>query len=49
MISGRLSVRTAKGTQELKTNDLMMLDPSVPHDLKALEPTRMLMTFVLEE
>ena len=49
VMSGRLSVRTAKGKRDLRTNDLMLLDPGVPLDLKALEPTRMLMTFVLDE
>jgi len=46
VLSGRLSVRTSTISHELKTNDLLLLDPGVPHDIKALEPTRMLMTFV---
>lgn len=49
VLSGRLSVRTSKIGHELKTNDLLLLDPGVAHDIKALEPTRMLMTFVLGE
>lgn len=48
VLTGRLSVRTAKAHHELKSNDLLLLNPGVPHDLKALEPTRMLMTFVLD-
>lgn len=47
VLTGRLSVRTAKARHELGPNDLLLLDPGVAHDLKALEPTRMLMTFVL--
>lgn len=47
VLTGRLSVRTAKKRHELGPNDLLLLNPGVPHDLKALEPTRMLMTFVL--
>ena len=46
ILSGRLSVRTAAARHELKTNDLLLLDPGVLHDFKALEPTRMLMTYV---
>jgi quercetin dioxygenase-like cupin family protein len=49
VLSGRLSIRTSKATHELGANDLMLLDPGVPYDLTALEPTRMLMTFVLGE
>jgi len=49
VLSGRLMVRTANAKHELGPNDVMLLDPGVPHDLKALAPTRMLMTFVLEE
>jgi quercetin dioxygenase-like cupin family protein len=49
VLSGRLSVRTAVAQHELGPNDLLLLDPGVPHDLTALEPTRMLMTFVLGE
>ena len=46
VLSGRLSIQTAATTHELKTNDLLLLDPGVPYTFKALEPTRMLMTFV---
>lgn len=49
VLSGRMSIRTAQSKRELGPNDLMMLDPGVPHDVKALEPTRMLMTVVLGE
>ena len=49
VLAGRLSVRTAKAQHELGPNDLMMLDPGVAHTLQAIEPTRMLMTVVLEE
>jgi quercetin dioxygenase-like cupin family protein len=49
VLSGRLSVRTSKSKHELRANDLLLLNPGVPHDLEALEPTRMLMTFVLGE
>jgi quercetin dioxygenase-like cupin family protein len=49
VLSGRLSVRTSTAQHELRANDLLLLDPGVSHDLKALEPTRMLMTFVLGE
>ena len=49
VLAGRLSVQTPMAQHELGPNDLMMLDPGVSHDFKALEPTRMLMTVVLGE
>ena len=49
ILSGRLSVRTGKAKHELRANDLMLLNPGVAHDFNAIEPTRMLMTFVLGE
>ena len=48
ILSGLMSVQTAAAVHELKTNDLLMLDPGVPYIFKALAPTRMLMTFVQE-
>jgi quercetin dioxygenase-like cupin family protein len=46
VLRGRISVCTKHKRHLLKTNELMMLDPGVPHDFKALRPTRLLVTFV---
>ena len=44
-----MNVATAEHEYVLGPNDLLLLDPGVPHDLKAIEPSRMLMTFVREQ
>lgn len=46
VLTGRLSIKTATSTHELKDNDLLLLDPGVPYTFTALEPSRMLMMFV---
>ena len=46
VLSGHLTIQTATTAHDLKTNDLLMLDPGVPYTFKAIQPTRMLMTFV---
>lgn len=49
VLSGRLGVQTPAGKHELRGGDVLLLNPGVPHDVKALEPTRMLLTVVLGE
>ncbi len=49
VIGGKMNVATAEHEYVLGPNDLLLLDPGVPHDLKAIEPSRMLMTFVREQ
>ncbi len=47
VISGRLLVRTGGSSYTLTANQMVMLNPGVPHDLEALKPTRLLLTVVL--
>ncbi len=49
VIRGRLRVRTAGSEYNLAENQMLLLDPGVPHDVTALEPARMLLTVVLKE
>jgi quercetin dioxygenase-like cupin family protein len=49
VLGGRLSVQTPAGKHELRGGDMLLLNPGVPHDVKAIEPTRMLLTVVLGE
>jgi outer membrane lipoprotein-sorting protein/uncharacterized cupin superfamily protein len=46
VLSGKLFVRTDQNEYTLGPNDLLLLDPGVKHDLKAMEETKLLMTFV---
>lgn len=48
VIRGRLQVRTDEGSYELTRDQMVLLDPGIPHDLHALEPTRLLLTVVLK-
>ncbi len=47
VLDGELFVRTGENEYTLGPNDLLLLDPAVSHDLRAVKPTRMLMTVVL--
>ncbi len=49
VIRGRLRVRTAESEYDLAENQMLLLDPGVPHEVTALEPARMLLTVVLKE
>ncbi len=49
VIHGRLRVCTEGGSYQLTRDQMLLLDPGVPHDLHALEPTRLLLTVVLHE
>jgi quercetin dioxygenase-like cupin family protein len=49
VLSGRLGVRTPSKNHELRGGDMLLLNPGVPHDVKAMEPARMLLTVVLGE
>jgi len=48
VLEGLLRVTTDASTNELKPSDLMLLEPGVPHDLKALQPTKVILTVVLQ-
>ena len=49
VLKGRLRVTTPSKTYDLGPNQLLLLDPGVPHDLSAEEATRLLMTVVLKD
>ena len=49
VVEGRLRVRTHGNEYELTRNQMLLLDPRVPHGIKALAPTRMLLTTVLQD
>lgn len=46
--SGTLLVRTSDQTHRVETGQLLVLAPGVPHDLRALCETRMLLTVYLD-
>lgn len=43
VLEGRLSVE-AEGDHDLSAGDVLVLDPEVPHDVRAREPSAMLLT-----
>lgn len=47
VLEGELHVQTPQQQYTLGPGDLLLLDPAVPHDLKAVKATRMLMTVAL--
>ena len=49
VVEGRLRVRTQGNEYELTRNQMLLVDPRVPHDIKALAPTRMLLMTVLQD
>ena len=49
VIEGRVRVCTPDSAYELTRNQMVMLDPGVPHDVEAVERTRLLLTVVLRE
>lgn len=46
VIDGQLFVKTAENEYTLNTNEMLLLDPGVVHDMKAVKPTRLLFTFM---
>jgi len=44
VLEGRLSVAVDGVDRELKAGELLVLDPDVPHDVRAAEPAAMLLT-----
>ena len=46
--SGHIEVHTPTATHELTDNQILLLDPKTPHDVKAVKDTNMVMTVVLE-
>ena len=49
VLEGRLQVRPSASEYVLTGQQMVLLDPGVSHDLAAIEPTRMLLTVVLQE
>ena len=49
VIAGHLQVRTESKTYDLGPHQLLLLDPGVPHELRGVERTQMLLTVVLED
>ena len=48
VIKGRLRISTAGNDYQLTSNQMLLLDPGVPHELNALEPSHLLLTVVLK-
>lgn len=46
-VAGVLSVTTPTQTYTISANMMVVLDPGVPHAVRALEPSRMLLTVTL--
>jgi quercetin dioxygenase-like cupin family protein len=44
VIEGRLHVAAGRGDHELEAGQLIVLDPDVPHDVRAGEASAMLLT-----
>ena len=49
VLSGALRVRTSHGVHGVGPNQVLLLDPGVAQELRAVEPTRMLLTVILED
>lgn len=49
VLEGQLFVQTSENEYTLSANELLLLDPGIAHDLKAVTPTRVLMTVVLDD
>lgn len=49
VLEGELFVSTPENEYTLHANDILLLDPTVPHDIRAVQPSRMLMTVVLND
>lgn len=47
VLEGRVIVHTPTAEYDLGPNDLLLIDPAVPHDIRAAERSRLLMTVVL--
>ena len=49
VIKGRLRLSTSSHDHELTSDQMLLLDPGVPHELIALQPSHVLLTVVLNE
>lgn len=49
VLDGELFVTTPEQEYTLGPNDILLLDPNVPHDIRAVKPSRMLMFLVYNE
>lgn len=47
VLNGRLTVTTEDATHDLRAGSVLLLDPGVPHDVHAKEPTHLMLTVVL--
>lgn len=47
VLEGELFVRTGDSEYTLMPNDVLLLDPKVPHDLRAVVDTRVLLTMAM--
>jgi len=48
VLEGRLVVTAEGDSHDMKPGDVLILDTGVPHDVRALEPSAMLLTVCLE-
>lgn len=46
VLSGKLFIHTDQNEYTLGPNEMLLLDPGVTHDIKAVDATKLLMTFV---
>lgn len=49
IIRGKIRVATPTDTYDLSDNQVLLLDPHVPQSIRALEPSRVLMTIVSDD
>ncbi len=49
VLEGQLFVRTAQQEYTLGPGEILLLDPRTVHDIRAVKPSRMMMTFVMFE
>ncbi len=49
VLEGRLRVHTGESEHELMPGQMVLVDPGVPHNIHAVEPTRLLFTIVLHD
>lgn len=46
VLSGKMSFIAGKKTVKVKTNELIVLEKAIPHDVKALEDTTFILTII---
>lgn len=46
VLSGKMSFLAGKKTVKVKTNELIVLEKAIPHDVKALEDTTFILTII---